>query len=170
MKKAIAILLVLLVAGMVFGADADTSLYLGASVGARYGLVITAGGDANPTTRSAFDALTPVGTSGSPIQFGEEDLTETLKVHLMTNKNSAYNINVTASPLTAGGETDIGYTVDSQAISVENTPFVLHSITANPGLTIDSDSFVITIDPDDWEDAAEGVYSTTWTVELVVQS
>ncbi len=170
MKKVIAILLVLLVTGVVFGADATTSLDLGASVGGRYGLIITGSGVTDPETRLAFGLLEPVGTSESPIVFSEGDLSESLKVHLMTNKNSAYDVIVTAAPLTAGGDTDIIYDVNNTTVSGANTEITLHSITAAPGLTISSQAFEIVIDSDSWENAAEGEYSTTWTVELKVQS
>ncbi len=174
MKKALAILLVLLVAGVAFGAnDASTNLYLQTAVGDQFGVVITTP-SADPTNKLEFAELTPVGTSGSPIVFTDTALSKSLEVHLMTNKNSAYTVTVLANPMIASGvTTKIGYTVTplggstfSVLSSSSDVPITLNSIVATAGLRFSSKEFTIAMSKADWDLAESGTYSTTWTVNL----
>lgn len=115
MKKAIAILLVLLVAGVVFGADASLSLQ--AAVNLRQKVLISAAGDI--TNKGEFDTA----NTGTPEVFSlgsfEADdsgsFATSFYLYLLTNKKAATSIELKGTPLvlTGGVETDqaIGYTI-----------------------------------------------------------
>jgi hypothetical protein len=187
MKKLIAILLVLLVASVAFGAGpfngytnsaTKSDLELTTTVAGRYGLKVTAD-QLGTLTPAAFISATDV----AEIPFTENvDGTvdsETFYINYMTNQRIMASVTATADPLvgeTTGNDSTIYYTVTpavGSAVDVEaaGTSITLYAETAiSKGMRVVSESFTIAMDSDTWLNATQDSYSTTWTINLTVNN
>jgi len=180
LKRIIIILTFLLLSSLIFAATLDqTELYVSTSVPQTFSVKIVGGNVTVPTTKSVFDGLDAVGTSSSPITFSTEDVNTSvrkqLKVLAYCNLGPTQIIKVTANPMTASGvNTKIGYevrliesptTTETVSKSVTSKTFNLTTFSVN-GFTIASKTFDIQLSKTDWEAAAAGAYSTTWTIDL----
>ena len=192
MKKLIAILLVVLVAGVAFGdgtftdysnTSSKNDLELTTTVGGRYGLKVTA---------SVITSLTPAGFISAEdidsIVFTENgDGTvdpETFYINYMTNQRIAAAVTALASPLegaTAGNTSTINYSVAANGATFAvnglggeegaagpNTVTLFAETGTVNGMRVISESFTITMDPETWELATQDDYSTTWNISLTV--
>lgn len=188
MKKLIAILLVLLVASVAFGAgpfDTYTTnsatkndLELTTTVAGRYGLKVTAA-ELTTLTPAAFIGATDV----TEIPFTENEDgsvdSETFYINYMTNQRIMASVTATASPLkgsVAENDSTIYYTVtpavgDAVDVESDDTTITLYAETAvSNGMRVISDGFTIAMDPTTWLNATQDSYSTTWTINLTVNN
>lgn len=184
MKKAIAILLVLLVAGAAFGGtfdsytnDADASLVLQTTVAGRYGVKVSDAALTSETLGALITEFLGVTSITDPVIFSEDAPSDTLYVHYMTNQKIQAVVDVDADPLasgTAGIDTKIGYTVTvdgtptevASTASAVNIKFIEEAGVTN-GMRVASKAFTIAMDTDDFLAAtAASDYETTWTINL----
>lgn len=185
MKKAIAILLVLLVAGVAFGADTfsgytndgSASLELQTVVAGRYGVKVTSDAVTGGTLGALITAFINANEVSTPIVFTENAPTETLYINYMTNQKIQAIVDVTATPLESDDEeitTKIGYTVTVDLTDTEVTSsstgteitFFDESSETN-GMRVQSKAFTIAMNTDDFLAAtAAADYETTWTIAL----
>ena len=180
MKKTIAILLVLVI-GMVgvWANNSTADLILKTDITGKYGLKIDAAGVSGSNLGekiTSFKDLTEV----SEITFDDSEggLTTILYVNYMSNIKNKAKISTSMLPLTAGLDTEIGYTVVAGTTTVgveafEEEPveivFLEETALAN-GMRVSSQEFSITLNSVDWQAAAaDTIYTTTWTVNLSVE-
>lgn len=174
MKKAIAILLVLLVAGAAFGAN-DASLQISSTINPVTGLKI-----------SQVSAITEWATAGiseltTPLT---ADAVTDLFVNLQTNKKTSFTINIDTPDL-ANTDTSITYTIPytvTAAASGDGTaaaavssgtvdqPLVTFGGDTGTGLRILNHGFSIDVDDTAYANAVEGTYNTTIVFDIVVGS
>lgn len=175
MKKAIAILLVLLVAGVVFGAIGDTvgttSLTLNSTVSPNSDLFISDTDLISSIDVSNFSTLLSA-NEDTTVAFDDENLTATLYVYMKSNIRPGYTVQVD-SPAelvnTSHAGFSIGYTIEGVAVD-GSTDFTLADIGSGNGMRVDNSSFTIAMDTDDWALAsADLVYSTIWTVNMITK-
>ena len=174
MKKAIAILLVLLVAGVMFGAN-EASLSVSTSISAVTGLKI-----------SQDAAITNWSTAG--ITTLSTPLTATavtdLFVNLQTNKKTSFTINIDA-PHLANNDNTITYKIPYVVTAAANgggtasapvnsgavdQPLVTFIGDPGTGLRILNHGFSIDVDDSAYENAVEGSYAATIVFDIVVVS
>ncbi|MBK5263412.1 MAG: hypothetical protein JJE17_12730 [Peptostreptococcaceae bacterium] len=184
MKKIIAILLVLVLAGVgVFADDNDiadnndtASLKLMTAVGGRYEIKVASGSVSGDTIAARLTSFGNLASVRSVI-FTDSDLTETLNVSYLSNVKKQATVTVDASPMTSsttGGA--IGYNVTvgtADAIDVAKNASSAVSITLydegsnSNGMRINSQVFTLNMKSVDWVDApAASDYTTTWTITL----
>ncbi len=187
MKKLIAILLVLLVASVAFGAGPfdgyvnsaeKADLKLTTTVAGRYGLKVTAAQLGTLTPAAFIGATDVIEIPFTENQDGTVD-PETYYINYMTNQRIKASVTATASPLegaVAENDSTIYYTVtppEGSAVDVEsaNTSITLYEETeVSNGMRVISESFTIAMDPDTWLNATQDEYSTTWTINLTVNN
>ena len=187
MKKVLAILLVLFVAGFVFAANNSTAdLELGTSVGGRYGVKVTEEviGDGTLGSKvSAFDDEDAVTSVTFDIEEGGENWNKVdLAISYLTNQKIKAIVSVGAHALasdTVGVTTKIGYSVTGDTsgdpVAVLTTAEGATTITffeeaaITNGMRVDTKAFSITLNTDDYLAATQADdYNTTWTIGLTV--
>jgi hypothetical protein len=178
MKKILAILLVLFVAGFVFADNNNaTDLELSTAVGGRWEVMVSDDnlegdntgeslgnwGDANVVTELAF----PTGAE-----------TRSAYISILTNRRVQAEVTVTANPLASvDTTTKIGYTVSFEDESYSsitvgkgdtNKSGVLFKEDAiYNGMRVKSNKFSVNLNATDYQDAtAAANYTTTWTINL----
>jgi hypothetical protein len=179
MKKAIAIILVLFVAGMAFSAGPATGeLDVATSVTGFEGIKLSLASGVSEI--AAWNAL---GTDTLSLDLGDDDGTAapegTFFVNLRTNKAAAITVGFSGDKLSAGLATDVDYTITTAGgtgytsagtfntkTSTEATN-VLEFTSASSGARVVPAGVAITVDQDTWELAMEGDYTTTVTVSIV---
>ncbi len=180
MKKTIAILLVLVLAGVgLFAANnATADLELNTSVAGRYEIKVSSAAVTGATLGARLTSFAGL-VAVSSVTFTEQDLTETLNVSYLTNQKIKATVTVAAWPMkseTQGVDTEIGYnvTVGTNAAipvakeianAVEITLYDEGSVTN--GMRVISQSFKVDMIEDDWTAAtADTTYKTDWTITL----
>ena len=171
MKKVIAILLVLLVAGVVFGVDATTSLTLNSYVQASSDLKVSL--DAIPSSFGVSDWGSI--TSTESVDFGDaegESLTAELNVFMKSNIRAGWTVSVVApEALSTENAADgtIGYTIKGTAVNGTND-IKLASIAAGNGMRVAAEPFAIVMNSDDWALASADInYTATLTINMVTK-
>ncbi|MGE0073957.1 MAG: hypothetical protein AB7S52_01880 [Sphaerochaetaceae bacterium] len=173
MKKAIAILLVLLVAGVAFGA-AEASLQVSSSVTPLTGLKISQVSAISDWETAGIATLTTPLT-GVPVT--------DLFVNLRTNKKTSFTINIDAPDLT-NTDTSISYSIpytvaatagdgtaaDAVASGTVDQLLVSFDGDTGTGMRILSHGFTIDVDDTAYGAAVEGTYNTTIVFDIVVGS
>jgi len=183
MKKAIAILLILVIGMVGVFADVDTAtdtLKLYTKIEPRYGLVISdsaATGDSTLDLLTSFEDLTPIEKVGFMTTENDSFESDSLYVNYMTNQNILATVTTTMLPLSSGTlTTKIGYKVTVDGVTdpyvvANNSSGVLvkfiEESTTTEGMRVATKKFSILLDEGDWNLAnAANEYFTTWTVEL----
>ncbi len=179
MKKAIAILIVLLVTGIAFAAGpASGELAVTTSVTGFEGIKLSLENGV-----SQIADWNNLGTDTLPLDLGDDDGTAapsgTFYVNLRTNKAAAITIGFSGAKLTAGLATEVDYTIAAvagtgytsvgtfnTAASTESTN-VIEFTAASNGARVVPAEVAIAVDQDTWELAMEGDYETTVTVSIV---
>lgn len=187
MKKAIAILLVLLVAGVMFGGtfnsynnDTESELILNTIVAGRTGVVISDTNLSGDTLGAKISSFLTLSEKGS-VTFTEDFNSAELFIAYMTNLKNPAIVSVSASPLAADDvSTKIGYnvTIDSETpilVEKEGGPVTItfwdegETAPANGGMRVESKTLNIAMLEADFLAATGGAdlnYTTTWTVNL----
>lgn len=174
MKKAIAILLVLLVAGVMFGAE-DASLSVSTSINAVTGLKIS---QAAAITNWSTAGITQLSTALTATAVTD------LFVNLQTNKKTSFTINIDAPHLTNSDNTityiipyvvtaaESGGGTASAAVSsgTVDQPLVTFGGNLGTGLRILNHGFSIDVDDTAYANAVEGSYAATIVFDIVVGS
>lgn len=184
MKKAIAILLVLLVAGVAFGAT--PSLDLTATVNVKEGVLISL---SNITTVTAFNTADDEETASLDLEdfVAEDDVSASVPFYLVlkTNKKLGTTIGLAGSALTTGVAADpkIGYTVatttagtytkgtdlivtNTATIAAKDSVEALGSFDAGNGMRVESAAATITLTQTDLDAASAGDYTATIVVNI----
>lgn len=182
MKKISLILVVLLLVS--FGLSADpadsTSLHMGTSVVGQTSVVVGDYDVSVPEDLQGFKSIDPVATSDNPFQFGYDDNSfdgkRSFKIFTMTNVAGSYLVTTTAMPLSNGGAnpyylpysvqigTDNPVTVDS----VTGESLTLMSFSASGGMNYNGSAEIkLNIEETDYQEAAQGSYTSVWTIELI---
>jgi len=191
MKKTIAILLILVI-GMVgvFAANNNsTDLKLAATVSGKYGLKIATSGVSGVTLAEKVSSFTTGLTEVTTQDFDDENLTATLYVNYMTNQKIKAAVTASMYALeSANTSTPIGYTVTStyggsdvtttvsnedleRDLSTPKTIKLFEETAETNAMRVISQAFKIDIAELDWNAAtADEDYTTTWTVDLTVNS
>ena len=181
MKKAIAILLVLLVAGVAFGAD--PTLVIGTTRTGVESIKLSV----MPLTTSTYGAASEdLSIVMNSVQGGDDvPPARAVYVNLRTNTTSSYNIGVSGLPLSsATTDSKIGYTLTPQTgtgytpgstltvastaeTAVEDSAFITYAANGTSGLTVTAARFDVALSATDWIAAiAASDYTTTVTVSL----
>lgn len=183
MKKTIAILLVLVLAGVgLFAAlpsNTSTTLDLNTSITARYVVKISEAAVTGATMklkRTSFEGLEAVTKIDFDAEATVQQLSKTLNVSYLSNYKGKASVSVTVVPmksLTTGVEIGydvlVGATTYPVAIGATGVPITFMSESASVnGMRIESQAFTVTMRESDWDLAPEGNdYTTKWTVNLV---
>lgn len=178
MKKAIAILIVLLVTGIAFAAGpASGELDVTTSVTGFEGIKLSL---ENGVSQIAdWNNL----EAPQPLNLGVDDGTAapsgTFYVNLRTNKAAAITIGFSGAKLTAGLATEVDYTITTAggtgytSVGTFNTKTstesanVIEFTAASNGARVVPAEVAIAVDQGTWELAMEGDYETTVTVSIV---
>lgn len=184
MKKAIAILLVLLVAGVAFGAT--PSLNLTATVNVKEGVLISL---SDIGTVAAFNTADNETTATLDLEdfVAEDDVTASVPFYLVlkTNTTLGTTIGLAGSALTTGVEADpkIGYTVatttagdytkgtdlvvsNAATLAAKDSVAALGSFAAGNGMRVESAAATITLTQADLDAASAGDYTATIVVNI----
>jgi hypothetical protein len=173
MKKAIAILLVLLVAGAAFGATGDTagstSLTLNSLVSPNSDLFISDTDLSGSIEVSNFSSLL-TSNEITEVSFDDENLSAILYVYMKSNIRAGYTVVVespSALASTIDTTTTIGYSINGTAVDGSSN-FTLADIDAGNGMRIANESFTIAMTQADWDLASADItYTTDWTVNMI---
>lgn len=189
MKKVIVILLVLLVTGMVFGADSE--LNLKAKVASSHGLLLSL---EDITSIHDFNQA-PSGVE--VLDFGDldiddpdfsESLTKSFYIAFKRNNKTDISISLSGSPLKSSNPSypKIGFSIvtddSTHYVPAENGTLsvpkdagsdvtaTVGSFTGRNGMKVDSTEAIVTLVEDDVENAVGDIsYSTTITVGIVTE-
>lgn len=183
MKKAIAILLVLLVAGVAFGAT--PSLDLTATVNLKEGVLISLSDIATVAAFNTADDEVNDVLDFESFDAEGDSVSSSFYLVLKTNKKGGTSIGLSGSALTTGDEDDpmIGYTVATTTggtytkdtdLIVTNTATtlamdsveVLGAFDAGNGMRVQSAAATITLTQADLDAASAGDYTATIVVDI----
>lgn len=170
MKKLIAILLVLLVASVAFGATGDqaasTSLNLISTVQASSDLIISDDDVPSGFGVGDWSNITPT----SSVTFTDNNLSTTLNIFMKSNIRAGWDVVVdTPSVLSTGTPEDgtIGYTINTEVVD-GSTNITIASIGAGNGMRVATGTLDIVMDSDDWAAASADVnYTATLSINMV---
>ena len=182
MKKVIAILLVLLVTGVVFGGPTTAELTLGATVNPFEGIKLSIGSGLDTistwngaTSEDATLTLTAAGPDAAP--------SGDFYVNLRTNRAGAISVGFLGNALTADGiNTEIDYEISTAGGTGFSSAGTFESVngseTAVNVITFTADTNGARVIPalatvamvqGSWEAALEGTYGTTVTVSITTE-
>lgn len=181
MKKVIAILLVLLVTGVVFGGPTSAELTLGATVNPFEGIKLSVGSalDSISTWNGADEDAALTLDAAGPDEAPSGDF----YVNLRTNRAGAITVGFLGNALTADGiDTEIDYeitteggtgfssagTFASASGATEAVNVITFTANSNGARVIPALATVAMVQ-DSWAAALEGTYGTTVTVSITTE-
>jgi hypothetical protein len=176
MKKAIAILLVLLVAGVAFGATSN-DLVVNTTVNELEGLKLSS---TALTTLTAWNDETDIDEALTFTSTDAEIVPDAASffINLRTNKKNSYTVGLSGLPLaseTEGVTSKIGYviTAGTNTFTVASTataavgPTTIATFVAGNGMRYQSEEATVTLDSTSWMAAtADSGYTATITVSI----